>query len=507
MASVRVRGTEIRQSPVQLRAPSIALRFRWWLLWWALTFLVRVVIWLVRHPRFTGIVGAGVLAWRIWTTVGTWPLVVAAGVLVLLLGLWAWRWGESFARVIGWRVRGCWRRLVEYRTRWPAAMLTTKLTAKIGDAHYLPQLVRVRSTGSVDVVTVRLLPGQVLTDWAQVGDRLAATFGALDCRVRTPEHRLPSWLRWLPWGNGRGLLVLWFLTRDPLTEVVQPAAPSDPPNLKALTVGRREDGPWYRLKLLGTHLLLVGATGAGKSSAIWTILAELGPGIRTGLVKIWALDPKGGMELALGRRLFDRFCYGGDDTAGWEDEFAGVLEDAVRIMRERQNRLRGFTRSLKPSIAEPFVVIVIDELVSLTGFVVDRDAKRRINSALGLLLAQGRAVGITVIGATTDPRKELLQMRDGFPTRVCLRVTEPEHVKLVLADGARDRGARCDLIPESLPGVGFVGIDGIAEPLRVRFANWTDQGITTLVDRYTHQPENAANTSGTADLKPVEVAA
>jgi len=103
---------------------------------------------------------------------------------------------------------------------------------------------------------------------------------------------------------------------------------------------------------------------------------------------------------------------------------------------------------------------------------------------LSLLLSQGRAVGVSVIGAVQDPRKEILTVRDLFPTRVALRVSEPEHVGLVLGQGARDRGARCDRIPESLPGIGYVGVDGRAEPVRVRFGHVTDDHITELVRDY-----------------------
>jgi S-DNA-T family DNA segregation ATPase FtsK/SpoIIIE len=128
---------------------------------------------------------------------------------------------------------------------------------------------------------------------------------------------------------------------------------------------------------------------------------------------------------------------------------------------------------------------VVDELASLTAYVTDRDAKRRIASALSLLLSQGRAVGVTVIGALQDPRKEVLPFRDLFPTRIALRVSEAEHVGLILGPGARARGARCDAIPESLPGVGFVALDGMAEPVRVRFAHVTDADIADLAIRYT----------------------
>jgi S-DNA-T family DNA segregation ATPase FtsK/SpoIIIE len=280
-------------------------------------------------------------------------------------------------------------------------------------------------------------------------------------------------------------VVLWFLTADPLTAAVAPFTPADPVQLEAVPVARREDGLTYRLRLLGTHVLVVGATGAGKGSVIWSLLAGLGPSIRDRVVQVWALDPKGGMELAGGRALFARFCYGDPaDGTGYEDEFAALLEDAVTVMRRRQAALRGVTRLHTPTVAEPLVVVIVDELASLTAYVQDRDAKKRIAAALSLLLSQGRAVGVTVVGALQDPRKDVLPFRDLFPTRIALRLSEAEQVGLVLGSGARDRGARCDRIPESLPGVGYVGLDGIAEPVRVRFSHVTDAHIAALVARY-----------------------
>ena len=64
-------------------------------------------------------------------------------------------------------------------------------------------------------------------------------------------------------------MVLEFVRRDALAALI-PALPIPAhPDLKALPVGRREDGlPWL-VRLHGTHVLVAGATGAGKASLLW----------------------------------------------------------------------------------------------------------------------------------------------------------------------------------------------------------------------------------------------
>ena len=182
------------------------------------------------------------------------------------------------------------------------------------------------------------------------------------------------------------------------------------------------------MRLRGSHTLVAGATGAGKGSVIWSLIRALGPLIRDGLVTLWVLDPKGGMELAAGAPLFDRFVY--DDPAAMAD----VLQDAVAVMQARAARLRGHTRLHDPTPDEPLITVVVDELAALTAY-AERDDRRRINAALSLLLSQGRAVGVVVVAALQDPRKETLPFRDLFPTRIALAFAEAEQTDLVLGPG------------------------------------------------------------------------
>jgi DNA segregation ATPase FtsK/SpoIIIE, S-DNA-T family len=142
----------------------------------------------------------------------------------------------------------------------------------------------------------------------------------------------------------------------------------------------------------------------------------------------------------------------------------------------------GHTRLHQPSADEPLIAVVVDELASLTAY-AERDDKRRISAALSLLLSQGRAVGVVVIAALQDPRKEVLPFRDLFPTRIALALVESEQTDLVLGRGARIRGADCSRIPLTTPGIGWVWCDGEQEPVR---AGWvSDDDIAAMVQAYT----------------------
>jgi S-DNA-T family DNA segregation ATPase FtsK/SpoIIIE len=315
-----------------------------------------------------------------------------------------------------------------------------------------------------------MLPGQTPADWENQVEGLAHALRARDGRIRVV---------------GPGRVVIELAYRDPLANVV-PALPVPPRvDLSALPVGVCDDGRPWTVSLIGSHVLLAAVTGGGKSSLIHSLLRGVCPAIAAGTVQVWAVDPKGGMELGLGQSLFARFA-----ADGFE-EMADLFEQAVAVMRSRARRLAGISRMHRPTVEEPLIVVVVDELATLTAYLPDRKLRDRITQAICLLLTQGRAVGVTVVAALQDPRKEVVTFRNLFPTKVALRLDEPAQVDMVLGDGARDHGARCDLIPESQPGVGYVRVDGVREPMRVRAGYVTDADIVTVAAAYRAPPLTA----------------
>jgi S-DNA-T family DNA segregation ATPase FtsK/SpoIIIE len=320
-------------------------------------------------------------------------------------------------------------------------------------------------------VLVRLLLGQCTEDYERAAPELAHSFGAGSCRVREDRP---------------GRVWLEFATADPLRETVPALPVAENVDLEAVAIGRREDGEPWKVRVLGTHILVAGATGAGKGSVLWSLLRGLGPEIRDGRVAVWAVDPKGGMELGPGRPLYARFAVPSlDDLDAPYEDIAVLLEDAVRVMQQRSRGLADVgVRTHTPTIEESLVLVLIDEIANLTAYLTDRKVKERINRALGLLLTQGRAPAVCVVGALQDPRREVMTLRSLFPDKVGLRLDSPTEVDMVLGDSAREQGAYCDRIPASLPGVGYVRVDGVREPTRVRAGHVTDQHIAAMVRCY-----------------------
>ncbi|MEV0461426.1 FtsK/SpoIIIE domain-containing protein [Nocardia tengchongensis] len=279
-----------------------------------------------------------------------------------------------------------------------------------------------------------------------------------------------------------------------------PVVVPDEVDLRAVHAGIREDGSPWLVPILYAMLLIVGATGSGKGGVVWAILRGLGPAIRAGLVDVWCVDPKGGMEFGPGADLFVRFAY---QTA--EDALA-LLKEAVAVMQERQAKLHAaHIRKHVPTIAEPLILIIIDEAASLSAY-APRKIRDEFEELHGLLLSQGRAVGISVIGCVQDPSKDTMPQRQLYPYRIGLRLAEPSQVGMVFGAGARDRGALCDQIPDSTPGVAYVEQDGSTSIARVRAFLVTDDDVQDTVDRYAPKPRPIEIVSDTNDSEEGEAA-
>lgn len=322
----------------------------------------------------------------------------------------------------------------------------------------------------------------IATDWVfLVVIALLAVAALLVTRNRAPKPEPVAIAGELPRYNP---------IKEPIVLPARPLPPPsfDPASLQRIHVGTCADGSPWTIEL-GAHTLIAGESGSGKSGFIWSLLGGMGPGIKYGMVQVWAVDPKLGAELGWGEPLFRRFAY--QDFKS----MAVLLEDAVEEMHRRAASMFRKARKHVPSVEQPIVVILIDELASLIED-VPADLKKKFVPALTALLRKGRAFGFYIVGATQDPRKEALPFRHLFQVKIAMRV-ERLQVDMLLGDGARERGAYCDRISRKEPGTAYVverkdePVDGKAEdefewdaPYKVRSFWVSDEEIDRLVTLY-----------------------
>jgi S-DNA-T family DNA segregation ATPase FtsK/SpoIIIE len=228
--------------------------------------LVRVVWFVIRHPLLDVAAGIIILAWVKAGWPGVTGLVAgAAGVLVMLRSVRP----DLFTRLVTTPAWCRWRWWC-YRRRWQAVMIIAGLAPLYRGRVMLPALGKVQVGSCADLVAVRLVSGQSPKLFTDRAEALANGFGVLSCRVRTGQP---------------GTVVLELVRRDALAIPIPALHIPEQVDLRALPVGRREDGAVFALRLHGTHLLVAGATGAGKGSYLWGLVRAMVPAMAAGLVR------------------------------------------------------------------------------------------------------------------------------------------------------------------------------------------------------------------------------
>nr|WP_207207344.1 FtsK/SpoIIIE domain-containing protein [Xylanimonas protaetiae] len=244
--------------------------------------------------------------------------------------------------------------------------------------------------------------------------------------------------------------------------------------------------PW-RLELSGSHTLVVGRSGSGKGSVFWGIAGNLAPAAHAGLVRLWGVDLKGGVEVAVGSAMFSHVAM--DEQAALR-----LLRSLNQVIVARQAGMRGHARTFEATAGDPAHVLLIDELAVLTGY-ASRDVVSEASALLKRILTQGRALGVMVVAFVQDPRKETVAMRELFTQTIALRVASTSETRMVLGDGYADL-APAHRIDRTMPGAGYVvGNDGVVERVRADF--WSDDLIRLVASRYPAPPEPPTTTENT----------
>jgi len=194
------------------------------------------------------------------------------------------------------------------------------------------------------------------------------------------------------------------------------------------------------------HLLIAGATGAGKSVGINVIISSLLYSCSPDKVRFVLIDPKR-VELFHYQHLKNHFLV---TFEGLEEQIITepakavyALRSVVKEMEQRYARLEvagvrniaDFNRKL-PQEALPYLVVVVDELADLM-----MTAGKEVEEPITRLAQLARAVGIHLIVATQRPSVDIITgvIKANFPARIAFQVASRVDSRTILDSSGADQ--------------------------------------------------------------------
>ena len=231
------------------------------------------------------------------------------------------------------------------------------------------------------------------------------------------------------------------------------------------------------------HLLVAGATGAGKSVCLNTIIASLLVSATPDQVQMLMIDPKR-VELT----VYNGIPHLIKDVITDARMAAGALFEMTKEMDARYERFaKAGVRKIEeynakfPEETLPYVVIVIDELADLMLV-----APAKVETTIMRLAQLARATGIHLIVATQRPSVDVITglIKANIPSRIAFAVSSQVDSRTILdMAGAERLLGRGDML--------YLPIDA-PKPVRSQGALITGAEVNRLVQFWVRQsrPEN-----------------
>lgn len=208
------------------------------------------------------------------------------------------------------------------------------------------------------------------------------------------------------------------------------------------------------------HLLIAGATGAGKSVGVNSLIVSILYKAKPDEVKFIMVDPKR-LELGLyadiphlatpiitdPKRAANSLKWAvGEmerrykELAGW-----GVRNiDGYNRETKRKNQLKQFDEDGNPHKSLPYIVIIIDELADLM-----MTSGKEVEESITRLAQMARAVGIHLVLATQRPSVDVITglIKANFPSRISFRVSSKIDSRTIIdANGAERLLGKGDML-------------------------------------------------------------
>jgi len=233
------------------------------------------------------------------------------------------------------------------------------------------------------------------------------------------------------------------------------------------------------------HLLVAGATGAGKSVCINTLIASILFKATPDEVKLLMVDPK----------MVELTTYNGiphliSPVVTDAKKAAGTLRWAVKEMERRYELFasagvrdigrynKSCNNSAENKLPLPYIVIIIDELADLM-MVAPAD----VEDSICRLAQMARAAGLHLVIATQRPSVDVITglIKANIPSRISFAVSSLVDSRTILdMGGAEKLLGRGDML--------FFPV-GAAKPVRLQGAYLSDSEVECLVDHLKDQAQ------------------
>lgn len=246
-----------------------------------------------------------------------------------------------------------------------------------------------------------------------------------------------------------------------LREVIESKKFQSSESLLSIALGKSIDGLNYVADLAKMpHLLIAGATGAGKSVGVNTLIVSILYKAKPDEVKLIMVDPK---QVELG--IYADIPHLATPIITDPKRAAISLKWAVSQMERRYKDLAawgvrnidGYNAEVKRRRAEnilnddgelpknlPYIVIIIDELADLMMV-----AGKEVEESITRLAQMARAVGIHLVLATQRPSVDVITglIKANFPSRISFRVSSKVDSRTIVdANGAESLLGKGDML-------------------------------------------------------------